>query len=209
MLMLLCVGAASAETNEKRLGVWDSENRHSLSLSVGFESSSKLYTSREWDSAGLQWMENEEENPNYYDYEEGSQFSMPAFSLNYFYRINRSFSVGCSVGYGHESTEINSIESGEYALTVRDNMLFVSPMIRLHWLNSRRLDMYSGFGIITYGLASTSNAYRIEGNSSKTEGYASQFTLVGINVKLDRTYIFSEYGVGAHGKYRFGVGYRF
>ncbi len=197
LLLLLCASVSSALAQQGRFKVWDSENRHSVSLSLGFVPAMPgYYTSQRSSEVDM-------------DYYESGQASLPTISASYFYRLCRGFSVGASLGYGHESTKIAAKEDDKYAFTTRDNVLLFTPTLRVHWLNSKRLEMYSGVGLISYGSSFTTNANRIEGSRERSEGLAIQITPVALAVKLDRTYIFSEVGLGVYGLFRLGAGYRF
>ncbi len=210
--LLLLLWAVAAQCHDRDGGSslggkWDSENRHSVSLSVGLcPVMIGYYTSLEYQFEELELAEN---NPNYADYRIEDTYSSPTLSASYFYRLSRCFSVGCSVGYGYESNELSVKESGEYAFTSFDHVLLFSPVVRCHWLNTRHVELYSGMALFGYGVAFSSNAERVEGYNKCSQGISMQFTPVGLSAKFDRTYIFSEVGVGTLGLLRVGAGYRF
>lgn len=117
--------------------------------------------------------------PQYYDYSEDSS-SLPTLAASYFYRINKSFSVGCTMGYGYESTDIYSRSDDKYAFTTHDNVLLISPTIQLHWLNTKYLELYSSMALIGYGVAFSRNADHLEGYNKVTQGIAMQFTPIAL-----------------------------
>lgn len=205
VMALLC--ATVSQVNAKVFGEWDSENRHSLSLGVGFYPFIGGYFTSQ--KSALDLNEIADNTPNYYDYDQSEVRESPIFSLNYFYRFSRLFSAGCTFGYGHEATDLVYDDSDKYAFTTHDNVFLFTPTVRLHWLNTKYVEMYSGLGVIGYGVALSTNANRTEGKRVVTEGMSTQFTPVALSVKLDRTYIFSEVGIGTLGIFRLGVGHRF
>ncbi len=205
IIILLC--ATSTHVDAKVFGKWDSENRQSLSFSVGLAPCLfQMYTSQ---FTAMESMRLSESIPHYNDYTETDVRNTPIFAANYFYRLNRSFSVGLIAGYGYEALDHTSDESGEFAFTTTNHAFLFTPTVRLHWLNTKYVDMYSALSIIGFGVAISKNAERTVGNTALLYENAFQITPLALSVKLNRTYIFSEVGLGTQGILRFGVGRRF
>ncbi len=207
VMVLLMSTTITSASDGKWKGIWSDESPHSISISVGsLPTLPGYYGSQAW---GYTEMVDYSPEVSDYDYYKSKVSSSPVLSLSYFYRPAKWFSVGCSVGYGYELTQYNGYYDDQHAFSSCNNVILFTPMVRLHWLNTKHIEIYSGLGILSYGVSITNNANMRPGDREIVEGLAMQFTPIGLSAKFNRTYIFSEVGVGALGAFRFGVGYKF
>ncbi len=206
LTLLVVISAVSvvAQNSEPRFGHWDSENPHSVSVSIGsfplllgYTQSLTLYY--------CDWCGPTPEPELYY---KSKRVSSPLFNLSYTYRTSKHISFSCNFSYATEGTKYNGYYDDEYAFTSRDNVFLITPMVRLHWLNSRHLELYSALGC-GVGYSYSKNYDGVPDENRATCGISLQFTSLGIVGKFDRTFVFSEFGAGTLGCVRVGAGYRF
>ena len=208
--LVLSVTVMEARTPDSSTkGVYDKENPHSLSVSAGSFPLLFGYISSQSNDLGTYGPYGP--YPDRYDYKEiylSKRVTSPVFDLSYSYRISRLLSVGCHFSYCTENEQYYGLYDDELAITARDHVFLLTPAARLHWLNRKRIELYSSFAL-GLGSSYTTNVKGDEGSDEMRTGGSVQFTPLGIAVKLGKTYIFGESGVGTLGALRFGVGHRF
>ncbi len=210
--LALSLTTLEAKTNSETIfvrGIFDSGNRNSLSVSMGAFPTIPNYIQSQRD-----YYDYNSTPPliyaNYKDYENylAKRVTSPLFDLSYSYRVTKLISVGCHLSYCTEGGEYRGIYDGIYSLTARDHVFLLTPTARLHWLNRKKLELYSSIGL-GYGCSYTTNERGKEGDNNFRNGISSQFTPLGMAAKFGNTYIFGEVGVGTLGALRFGVGQKF
>ncbi len=207
LTILLIASAVSVQASEPRFGYWDSNHPHSVSASIGSYPLLLGYTQSQtfnWGAYDGEPFHAQEPRLYYHS----RRVSSPLFNLSYTYRASKLISFSCNLSYATEATKYSGYYNDEYAFTSRDNVFLVTPMVRLHWLNSRHIELYSAFGC-GLGYSHSTNYDGVPDDNRETTGTSLQFTSLGIVGKFNRTFIFSEFGPGTLGCIRVGAGYRF
>lgn len=136
-----------------------------------------------------------------------AEYYTGVYSLNYSYRFNRTVSFGAALSYAGVTRRYRSIADDSSAGGDNRHFFSVMPLLRLYWLNSRYVSLYSSVGL---GVTVERDVEKF-GNRRLVHNeilFAGQFSPFGITVGK-RLYGFAEFGVGTQGVIIGGIGYRF
>jgi len=136
-----------------------------------------------------------------------AEYYTGVYSLNYSYRFNRTVSFGVAFSYAGVTRRYRSLSDDSSA--GGDNRHFISllPLLRLYWLNSKFVCLYSSVGLgvtVERDIEKFGNRRFVHNETM----FAGQFSPLGLTVGK-RLYGFAELGVGTQGVIIGGIGYRF
>lgn len=136
-----------------------------------------------------------------------AEYYTGVYSLNYSYRFNRTVSFGAALCYAGVTRRYRSIADDSSAGGDNRHFFSVMPLLRLYWLNSRYVCLYSSVGLgvtVERDIEKFGNRRLVHTETM----FAGQFSPLGITVGK-RLYGFAELGVGTQGVIIGGIGYRF
>lgn len=129
-----------------------------------------------------------------------------SYSIAYVYRFNRLVSFGLTAVWALNYDNIKDIDSG-IRYTDYNHYIGFMPTVRLHWFNSRWVELYSaggiGVGVDYYKSNKPNDSYH-----DAAFNLRGQITPFGITVGR-RLFGFAEFGYGAQGIIVGGIGYKF
>lgn len=136
-----------------------------------------------------------------------AEYYTGVYSLNYSYRFNRTVSFGAVLSCAGVTQRYRSIADDSQAGGYNRHFVSVMPLLRLYWLNSRYVCLYSSVGL---GVTVERNVEKFGNRRWVHSGilFAGQLSPLGITVGK-RLYGFAELGVGTQGVIIGGIGYRF
>ena len=128
--------------------------------------------------------------------------STGSFNLGYMYRLSRRWSAGLTAGVSSVSGDLYK-NGGKY-VTDRTTTLYVTPSLRLNWIDRPRVKCYSELSI---GYACDFYRYCGDKCARLNDTYFAMYTtFAGISVGR-RLRGFAEFGAGFRGLVCVGIGY--
>lgn len=130
----------------------------------------------------------------------------PAFSISYTYRFTKVIGLSIMYAYGPKFADIEyTTLHGEKLIIGKENLSThtLMPMLKVNWLNTKYVDLYSKAGIgLMYLDNRIENYYPnrfgiISENKKFFVGY--QVTIVGIEIGSNQYAGFLQYGLGCQG----------
>lgn len=140
-----------------------------------------------------------------------------AFTIGYYYNINRRFAVGPS--YTHFGVTYNELKSEQTSahldatLKTKSNVIMVNA--KYEWVAFSKFSFYSragiGFNMISAGKMTSNNINMSFDEATKTDiGFAWQATPLGVDWNaISHLSVFAEGGIGADGYCVVGVKAKF
>jgi hypothetical protein len=129
-----------------------------------------------------------------------------SFTLDYAYRVNHWFSVGCSVAWTAGICNLYYHDSNKRWDTKHVDYISLLPTARFTWLRRSIVELYSSLG------ATAGIEHWVHYNGGKQHTYRPylSYDIKPIGIAVGRKwYGFAEAGYGARGIFNIGVGHRF
>ena len=199
-LSLICVVIAlSAEAQEK------ANYRHLLSIDIGYWSLNDFKANTYYSDYDLQWGYGSHAYHNAQYYKEAT-YHPPLFDVNYRYLHSKHWAFGVTAGFHTYYQKGKEIASSSTVHEERETNLSLVGSARYYWRTKNWVRTYSEMGI------GPSLRWK---KSFYDESYEKKFkptvhlTILGIEVGNSHVIGFGEFGLGAFGIFRGGIGYRF
>lgn len=198
-IIIMMVIALMATTNVSAQNAF--EPKHDIAISVGAWSNSDIINVFE-DMLTIMLTGSNIETSSYFG----------PISLEYFYHLNRTISVGAIAAYGHMKQNFyydKDKKNKDGSLT--NNYFTLLPAVKFDWLQKKNFGLYSKLG-----LGATLRSEKIEFTSDSKKGETNskvhvnwQISLLGVEAGAEKIRGFIELGTGEQGIALIGVRYKF